>query len=285
MSLGLLAYRRHDAGLGRAQFEEALALFRQAGDAWGMAMTLGHLGRLALTEDDTAHAHAALAENVDLARAIGDTELFAVALCELASARMASGQLDVARPLILDAARTSHRLNWWYQVRVLDAVAQWLFAAGEVKEAVHCLSAAERTHPDTEMTWDPDRVAARRGLIERAKKALHRSAFDLAWAAGQAQSLVSVLDQGLRAMEATDVQAAIPTNARARGSRDLSPRELEVLTLVADGRSDGEIATELFISKKTASVHVAHIKDKLGVETRIEIAMAGIRLGLVNLGT
>jgi DNA-binding CsgD family transcriptional regulator len=49
---------------------------------------------------------------------------------------------------------------------------------------------------------------------------------------------------------------------------------------VADGRSDGEIADELFISKKTASVHVAHIKDKLGVDSRVEIALAGIRLGL-----
>lgn len=282
MSLGLLAFRRHDAGLGRAQFDEALALFRQAGDASGMTMTLGHLGRLALTEEDTARAHAALGENVDLARATGDTELLAVGLCELASARIASGELEVARPLITEAARTSHRLNWWYQVMVLDALAQWLFAANELDEAVHCLSAAERTRPDTEMNWDPDRVAARSGLIERAKRILHRSAFDLAWAAGQEMSLVSVLDQGLRAMEATDVQAEAPTSTRARGSRDLSPRELEVLALVADGRSDGEIATELFISRKTASVHIAHIKDKLGAESRVEIAMAGIRLGLVK---
>ena len=205
-----------------------------------------------------------------------------MALSELASARIASGQLDLARPVIFDAARASHRLNWWYQVRVLDALRQWLFAAGEVLEAVHCLSAAERTRRDTEMNWDPDRVAARSGLIERAKRILHRSAFDLAWAAGRAMSLVSVLDQGLRAMEATDVQAEVPANARGRGSRDLSPRELEVLTIVADGRSDGEIATELFISKKTASVHVAHIKDKLGVASRVEIATEGIRLGLVK---
>jgi predicted ATPase/DNA-binding CsgD family transcriptional regulator len=282
MSLGLLAYRRHDAGLGRAQFEEALALFRQAHDAWGTAMTLGHLGRLALTEADTARAHAALAENVELARAIGDTELLAMALCELASAQIASGELDVARPLIINAAGTSRRLNWWYQVRVLDAVAQWLSAVGAVEEAVPCLSAAERTRQDTEMIWDPDRVATRGVLTERAKRVLHRSAFDLAWAAGQAMSLASVLDQGLRATEAADVPAEVPTNARARGSRDLSPRELEVLTLVADGRSDGEIAAELFISKKTASVHISHIKDKLGVDSRVQIAMAGIRLGLVK---
>lgn len=66
-------------------------------------------------------------------------------------------------------------------------------------------------------------------------------------------------------MEATVVQADVTAAPRARGSRDLSPRELEVLALVADGRSDGEIAAELFLSKKTARAHVAHIKNKLGV--------------------
>ncbi|MDQ6793312.1 MAG: LuxR C-terminal-related transcriptional regulator [Chloroflexota bacterium] len=52
--------------------------------------------------------------------------------------------------------------------------------------------------------------------------------------------------------------------------------------MVADGRSDGEIAADLCVSKKTASVHVAHIKDKLGAESRVEIAVAAIRLGLTE---
>lgn len=46
-----------------------------------------------------------------------------------------------------------------------------------------------------------------------------------------------------------------------------------LVALVADGRSDGEIATELFLSWKTASVHVAHIKDKLEVDSRVQIAL------------
>jgi DNA-binding CsgD family transcriptional regulator len=61
----------------------------------------------------------------------------------------------------------------------------------------------------------------------------------------------------------------------------LSARELEVLALVADGRSNGEIADALFISRKTASVHVSHILDKLGVASRVEAAIVGARLGLV----
>jgi DNA-binding NarL/FixJ family response regulator len=132
------------------------------------------------------------------------------------------------------------------------------------------------------MNWDPDRVATRNGLVERARKVLHRSAFEAEWATGQTLSLAAVLERGLMSMEATIVQADTATAPRSRGRRDLSPRELEVLVLVADGRSDGEIAAELFISKKTASAHVAHIKDKLGAESRVEIAVAAFRLGLVE---
>jgi DNA-binding NarL/FixJ family response regulator/tetratricopeptide (TPR) repeat protein len=60
----------------------------------------------------------------------------------------------------------------------------------------------------------------------------------------------------------------------------LTPRELEVLRLVAAGRSNGQIAEALFISRKTASVHVSNILGKLGVHTRTEAAAAAHRLGL-----
>ena len=62
----------------------------------------------------------------------------------------------------------------------------------------------------------------------------------------------------------------------------LSPREREVAALVAAGRTDGEIADELFISKKTASVHVANVKGKLGASSRVEIALIAARLGLAD---
>jgi DNA-binding NarL/FixJ family response regulator len=59
----------------------------------------------------------------------------------------------------------------------------------------------------------------------------------------------------------------------------LSSREWQVLELVAAGRSNGEIATALFISPKTASVHVTHILDKLGVSNRVEAAAIAVRIG------
>ena len=60
----------------------------------------------------------------------------------------------------------------------------------------------------------------------------------------------------------------------------LTQREREVLQLVADGRSNPQIAAELFISRKTASVHVSNILGKLGVASRGEAAAVAHRLGL-----
>ena len=60
----------------------------------------------------------------------------------------------------------------------------------------------------------------------------------------------------------------------------LTPREAEVLALVAAGRTNREIGTELYVSEKTASVHVSNILRKLGVTTRVEAAAVAQRLGV-----
>jgi DNA-binding NarL/FixJ family response regulator len=54
----------------------------------------------------------------------------------------------------------------------------------------------------------------------------------------------------------------------------LTPREAEVLRLMAQGLGNGEIARRLFISEKTVKVHVSHIFEKLGVETRVQAVLA-----------
>jgi len=57
-------------------------------------------------------------------------------------------------------------------------------------------------------------------------------------------------------------------------------RELEVLNLVADGRTNRQIGELLFISEKTASVHVTNLLRKLGVANRVEAAAVARRTGL-----
>jgi DNA-binding CsgD family transcriptional regulator len=65
----------------------------------------------------------------------------------------------------------------------------------------------------------------------------------------------------------------------------LTRREQDVLERVTRGHTNREIATDLFISEKTASVHVSNIKSKLGANGRAEIAAIAVRLGLVAQST
>ena len=85
---------------------------------------------------------------------------------------------------------------------------------------------------------------------------------------------------------AADEEAVVDDTviAPAAWSR-LSPREREVLALVSHGRTNREIADALFISEKTASVHVSHILDKLGVSSRVEAALMAARGELYDPST
>jgi DNA-binding CsgD family transcriptional regulator/tetratricopeptide (TPR) repeat protein len=75
-------------------------------------------------------------------------------------------------------------------------------------------------------------------------------------------------------------QPAQEPAAAAGAALGLTPRELEVLALVAEGRSNRQVAEALFISAKTASVHVSNILAKLGVASRVEAAAVAHRYGL-----
>jgi DNA-binding CsgD family transcriptional regulator len=72
------------------------------------------------------------------------------------------------------------------------------------------------------------------------------------------------------------------TSGKEAAHLGLTGRELEVLRLVAVGRSNRDIAAELFISAKTASVHVSNILAKLGVHTRVEAAAIAHQAGIMS---
>jgi DNA-binding NarL/FixJ family response regulator len=64
---------------------------------------------------------------------------------------------------------------------------------------------------------------------------------------------------------------------------DLSPREREVLAVIVAGKSNKEIAAELGISRATVKFHVSVIFSRMGVEDRMQVAVASLQPGLVRL--
>jgi DNA-binding CsgD family transcriptional regulator len=96
-----------------------------------------------------------------------------------------------------------------------------------------------------------------------------------------------LMDEGLALARRArlSLDGAAPAEEQAPEPTDpfgLTDREREVLALVAAGQSNGQIAAALFISKKTASVHVSNILAKLGVSGRFEAAGVAHRHGLVG---
>ena len=102
-----------------------------------------------------------------------------------------------------------------------------------------------------------------------------RTVADLARQAAHALGARPMLDE-LTAQGSTPA----PATARAEAAT-LTPREAEILALVAEGRSNGEIGKQLFISTKTVSVHVSNILAKLEAASRTEAAAMARRRGLL----
>jgi two-component system nitrate/nitrite response regulator NarL len=69
---------------------------------------------------------------------------------------------------------------------------------------------------------------------------------------------------------------AVEPDSEGRFPADLTPREREVLTLLAHSKSNREIAAKLYLSEATVKVHVRHILKKLGVRTRTEAAVRAV---------
>jgi DNA-binding NarL/FixJ family response regulator len=114
-------------------------------------------------------------------------------------------------------------------------------------------------------------VSAGEGDRPAAEAAAREAAAHLR-ALGAAPLLDDLLATARRARIAVDDEPAAGRDDGPLAEYGLTGRELEVLRLVAEGRSNSQIGTELFITRKTASVHVSNILAKLGVSSRGEAA-------------
>jgi DNA-binding NarL/FixJ family response regulator len=173
-------------------------------------------------------------------------------------------QADTAAHLA-DAAATLTRITVSNASAWADAVARWselgdrwLTAAALVREA---------------------EAAAAAGSADRAASALRRS-HAIAQELGARRLLAEIEAVSARTRISIDAPSRIELDESSAVRLGLTPREAEVLTLVAAGRTNRQIGDELYVSDKTASVHVSNILRKLGVNTRVDAAAVAQRLGM-----
>lgn len=165
------------------------------------------------------------------------------------------------------ARRAAEHLRWRWLAQVDPPSGEELVAAWRAAEDA---AVAYGSVPELAQT----RVRLSGVLRATGDAAGARVAGDLAREAAQAMRARPMLD------ELTALGSA-PAPAAAGDPVALTPRESEILALVAEGRTNGEIGKQLFISTKTVSVHVSNILAKLDAASRTEAAAVARRRGLL----
>jgi DNA-binding CsgD family transcriptional regulator len=129
-------------------------------------------------------------------------------------------------------------------------------------------------------TRDPVMQASYDNNVAAARQALG-DAFAAEWAAGQALSLDDLFAEAQVALATWGARPDPTDAAAAQSAIDLTSREREVLTLIAEGRTDREIAALQGSSPRTVAGHVGQILAKLGAPTRAAAAATAVRRGLI----
>jgi DNA-binding NarL/FixJ family response regulator len=127
-------------------------------------------------------------------------------------------------------------------------------------------------------------LAAADAFAAMVRSRPHRAALDGDQAAGvlSAEAEAGRFDPDAAAAVLAEVGQQTAVRRPARPA-DLSEREAEVLTLIAQGCSNADVAQRLFISRRTGEHHAQHIYTKIGVSTRAAAALFAVQHGLVRL--
>jgi DNA-binding CsgD family transcriptional regulator/tetratricopeptide (TPR) repeat protein len=252
-----------DLEQARSAVQRALAIFDDSEIDTSQNMDLAWICAIGL---------AVQAESAERARAIGDAMGLTDAIAD------GHALLERVHAAVEQAKRTAYADDVFVASCLAKAEAEWTrlqghsdpkawqaavdaFSYGHVYEVARC-------------QWRLAEALLGRGDREHATMAA-RAAHETAVRLG-AEPLRGALE-ALARRGRLDLGVVLPAG---RGLAGLTPRELEVLRLLVEGRSNRQIAEQLFISGKTASVHVTNILAKLGVHSRLEAAATARRLGL-----
>jgi non-specific serine/threonine protein kinase len=295
------AAREGDPAGAARDAAESLELFRLAGDQLQVDAVLGVLGYYQLLAGDLSAARRHLAEALEAARALGAHSDMVYGTVNLGFAEYLGGSPGAAEPLFAEsldlAMRTGMKASVAY---ALIGLAMTGHGGAGPGWSARLHGAADQALADVGETIDP--LEGRLAALDRQRlrAVIGAEAFDVEYGIGRALDLARVLGGlGGTGQAAGQARAAHRARSAAQAGRGgalarepgaaapgraapvLTPRELEVLTLVAQGLSNPDIGQRLMLSEHTVHRHLANILRKLGLPSRVAAAAWGARNGLV----
>ena len=262
----------------RAMLDKALPLVRETEDPHQIAMLLNASGDLARCQQDYVAAKNAYEESISLLRDLHAARDLASVLQNLAHTYLHLGDVARARTLFEESmtlCRSQQNRPGIAECMIgfaALAIAEHLPSAGARLLAAAVTLGGERVAT----AWEATRLEYETALTH-ARTALGETGFQTEQAAGHTLSL----DQAVAYAEEVAHKATAAQEAR-KELDELTPREREVAALVAQARSNGEIAEELVISKRTVEKHVSNIRSKLAFTKRAQIVRWALAAGLVE---
>ncbi len=226
---------------------------------------------------DLAAAETAGAAALSQCREADDLENLAGLLSSMADLDLRAGRLDAATAHMREELQIDLRAGLWFDLfNGLGICGQLCVATRRYAEALTVwaplTSRAQRETGADTFAFEHDRAAR----LRKARQVLGADRARAAHERGAGMSLATIAEYALML-----IAPAPQVAAAAHGSGKLSARERELIALVARGRTDAQIAAELYISVRTVGTHLDRIRDKTGCRRRADLTRLALQTGLI----
>jgi predicted ATPase/DNA-binding CsgD family transcriptional regulator len=282
--LARVAYFDNDPATARSFGEASLTIAEQVGDGWLTAWVLHVLGLAAFIATDYPTARAHYARSLAIRRQLGYQEGIGILLFLMAVVALREGDLGQAHALSREAIAFVHSVQGpWGHAMSMALFSHLAAVDGQPVRAVRLGAVATALRESYHTPLIPMSEGLLAESLEMARLALDDQAYAAAWAEGRVMSL----DEGVAEALAVEVDPAgappdgAPDPLQSSNVAGLTATELQVLRLLAGGRTTKEIAAELVVAVSTVDRHLTHIYQKLGVRNRAEATALAHRHGLV----
>jgi predicted ATPase/DNA-binding CsgD family transcriptional regulator len=292
-SLGNLMYHLGKYAEARSYLERFLTIARATDEIWSIATTNMVLGYMALVERDYAEADDLYEQSLVTWRMLGATRFIARSLLELGHLAQHRGDDARAITFFTESLNTALESDQTDPMRsdtiafCLAGFAEIWAARGQAQAAARIVGAIKALLEAT----DPGYVFIpfpRFGQTEFDRAfAVVRDKMDLAtcataFAEGRAMNLEQAVEYALTQLMPR-IEITVPNLGAKQNFGGLTPREREVAALIAQGKSNREIADQLVLSERTVENHVGNILSKLDFHSRTQIAAWAVNKGLVPI--